>query len=125
MHGKGYGFIMYGYRKRGLIFGFLFVFCLSLLSCSTDEVSTDTAATEPEVASIIIGMDVMTVSEAKSLVRDLLAEEELYSEIVVTVPAGVYSPEDFRFDGKDCSENTKVTCTRKASGPKNIRCSPN
>lgn len=116
---------MYGYRKRGLIFGFLFVFCLSLLSCSTDEVSTDTADTEPEVASIIIDMDVMTVSEAKSLVRDLLAEEELYSEIVVTVPAGVYSTHDFQFDENDCSENTKVTCTRKASGSKNIRCSPN
>ena len=109
---------MHGYIKRGLLFGLAFFLSLVMTACNGNKSGTDTTdAQEPEpvVLPLTISVDgqtvfdVQTVSEAKSMVRDLLAAEELYSEIVVTVPAGVYSPEDFRFDEKDCSENTKVT----------------
>ncbi|MBE6542239.1 MAG: right-handed parallel beta-helix repeat-containing protein [Ruminococcaceae bacterium] len=45
---------------------------------------------------------------ARAEVRKILASEKKPEKIVVTVPAGVYSPNDFVFGAEDCSEDTRV-----------------
>ena len=57
---------------------------------------------------IRVGADVSDITEARARVRALLADACGADEITVTVPRGVYRPQDFVFDEADCSETCRV-----------------